>query len=122
MVVRVPASLAAIAVLMVTGSSAEHPVTATPQAAPPTLQKPDTLRGRVGRSLPECPMPVFRPPTSVDSLAHPTGPDSPLLDSLRLALPYRAATERMPIIRSGCTNPLDQAALPMPGPQRRRPR
>jgi hypothetical protein len=117
MLLRVPASLAAIAVLMVTGSSAEFPVSA--QLPADTLA--DTLRGRIDRSLPVCPMPVFRPPTSV-TLAHPTKPDSPLLDSLRLVLPYREATEQMPIVRSGCTNPLDQAALPMPSPPRRRQR
>jgi hypothetical protein len=90
----------------------------------PTIQRPhpaapgsDTPRTRSGAMLPACPMPVFRPPSTARPLERLPRSDAPRLDTLRAALVPRPTLSLMPIIRSGCVNPLDTLADRQPQTQ-----
>jgi hypothetical protein len=71
----------------------------------------DTGERPLARPLPVCPMPVLRPGNPQPGPASPGAPSTPPRDA-RPAQPDTTnpatAAPDMPIIRSGCRNPLDQ--------------
>jgi hypothetical protein len=111
MIARIHIPLTAIASLLAGGLSQQQPIApAAPQSDLPGF---DTLRQRILVPMLNCPMPVFRPPAQNTSPIPFPRPDSPLLDSLRLTLGPRPTLAQMPIVRSGCVNPLDKPPLPL---------
>ena len=97
--------------ILALGLLGAHPPTLPPPPAPQALpQEADTLRLRVTGRLPACPMPVFRPAPSPQLQRELPRPDAPRVDTLLALLQRVPSSPGMPIVRSGCYNPLDTLA------------